>query len=255
MSDQGEGAEPENERRNESNGDFRDRVEEWVDRARSEFDEGVVDLLSWLLETETRSRVYVHLRQHDWSTGEAVAEGVGLHPGRVRETLDELVERDAVERRGHDGEGTEYEYRAVPPSDLLGGVVEPVRDGLESAVREEKDEQSARIDIDSGTSVEAEAGEADAEIETDLEGEAELDEEGASVAGKGGGDLDVETSDGETEIEGSVDAEVGTDGVDVDVDTDVETADDDEEPSEDEEGVAESDEGPKGSDGSDDETN
>ncbi|PSP53895.1 transcriptional regulator, partial [Halobacteriales archaeon QH_3_68_24] len=39
-------------------GDVRDRLEEEADRAIEGFDEGVVDLLSWVLETETRARIY-----------------------------------------------------------------------------------------------------------------------------------------------------------------------------------------------------
>ncbi|MFB6153383.1 MAG: helix-turn-helix domain-containing protein [Halodesulfurarchaeum sp.] len=212
----------EDARREGRNGGFRDRIEQAVDRARAGFDEGVVDVLSWLLDKETRTRVYVSLRQEAWSTSEEVAEEIGLHPATVRDRLEDLVEEGAVERREHDGDGPEYEYSAVPPSDLLGGVVDPVRDTLESTVRHEE-EQSVRIEIDSGSSAEAEVGKAEANVETDLEGTAELDEEGARVEGEGGGELDVETSEGETEIEGSVDAEAGTEGVDIDVDANVET--------------------------------
>ncbi|QSG14493.1 ArsR family transcriptional regulator [Halapricum desulfuricans] len=222
MSHKSDDIDTEDDRRDERNS-IRDRLEQLVDRARAGFDEGVVDVLSWLLDTETRTRVYVHLRQNDWSTSENVAEGTGLQPASVRNTLDELVEQNAVERREHSGGGAEYEYDAVPPSDLLGGAVDPVRDSLESAVPDKEGEESARIEIDSGSSVEAEAGEAEVDAETDVEGEAELDEEGASVEGKGSGELDAETSDSEAEVEGSVDAEVGTDGIDIDVDADVET--------------------------------
>lgn len=222
MYDESEDIDTDVDRRDDRNG-IRGRLEGVVDRARAGFDEGVVDVLSWLLDTETRTRVYVYLRQNGWTTSEDVAEGIGLHPASVQNTLDELVEQNAVERREHNDGGAEHEYDAVPPSDLLGLAVDPVRDTLESAVRNEAGDGAARIEIDSGSSVEAEAGEAEVDAETDLEGEAELDEEGASVAGKGGGKLDVETSDGEAGVEGSVDAEVGTDGIDIDVAADVET--------------------------------
>jgi hypothetical protein len=42
----------------------KERLEAEADRAVSEFDEGIVDLLAWLLDTETRARIYVYLRQH-----------------------------------------------------------------------------------------------------------------------------------------------------------------------------------------------
>lgn len=212
----------EGDRRDDRNG-IRDRIEQLADQARAGFDEGIVGVLSWLLDTEMRTRVYVYLRQNDWSTSKDVAEGIGLQPASVRNTLDELVEQKAVERRGHNGEGAEYEYDAVPPSDLLGGTVDTVRDSLESVTHDKEGEESVRIEIDSGSSVEAEAGEAEGDVETDVEGELELDEEGASVEGKVSGELEGKTSDGEAEVEGSVDAEVATDGVDIDVDADVET--------------------------------
>lgn len=222
MSDKGDDIDIEDTRRDDRNG-IRDRLEQLVNRARAGFDEGVVDVLSWLLDTETRTRVYVYLRQNDWSTGEDVAESIGLHPASVRNTLEELIEQNAVERREHNSGGAEYEYDAVPPSDLLGVAVDPVRESLESATHDEEGEESVRIEIDSGSSEEAEGGEVEGDVETDVEGEFDLDAEGASVEGKVGGELDVETSDGEGEVEGSVDAEVGTDGVDIDVDADVET--------------------------------
>ena len=37
----------------------RERIEESADRAVEEFDQSVVDLLAWLLDTETRARIYV----------------------------------------------------------------------------------------------------------------------------------------------------------------------------------------------------
>lgn len=222
MSDNGDDIDIEENRRDDRNG-IRDRLEQLVDRARAGFDEGIVDVLSWLLDTETRTRVYVHLRQNDWSTSENVAEGTGFQPASIQNTLDELVEQEAVERREHDGEEAEYEYDAVPPSELLGVAVDPVRDSLESVTHDEEGEESVRIEIDSGSSVEAEAGEAEGDVETDVKGEVELDEEGASVEGEVGGELDIETSDDEAGVEGSVDAELGTDGVNIDVDADVET--------------------------------
>jgi predicted transcriptional regulator len=113
--------------------DVRRQIEQGADRAIDQFDESVVDLLSWVLDTETRARIYVTLRQRPRSTSEEVAEATGLYPSTVREALAELHEETKVTRqkRENDGAGNNpYEYSAIPPSDLVGEVVEDVQDQL-----------------------------------------------------------------------------------------------------------------------------
>ena len=117
----------------ETGGGARERLEEEADRARSEFDSRVVDILSWVLDTETRARIYVQLRKEQWSTSEEVAEGTGLYPSTVREALAALADEGVVDRRKRDSEGAgnnPYEYMAIPPSDLVGAVVGRVQDEL-----------------------------------------------------------------------------------------------------------------------------
>ncbi|GAA0299530.1 helix-turn-helix domain-containing protein [Halarchaeum salinum] len=133
----------------------RDRIGEGADRARSGFDERVVDILSWMLDTETRARIYVYLRQHPWSTSEEVAEGTGLYPSTVREALAELATEDTVERRKRESEGAgnnPYEYTAIAPSDLVGGVVGGVQDELNTIFtlgsEDGADGQPVRIEVD-----------------------------------------------------------------------------------------------------------
>jgi predicted transcriptional regulator len=111
----------------------RQRLEEEADRAVDTFDEGVVDLLSWVLDTETRARIYVYLRKHPDSTSEEIAEGTGLYPSTVREALAELTEEGKVTRQKRESEGAgnnPYEYEAIAPSDLVGGVVADVQNEL-----------------------------------------------------------------------------------------------------------------------------
>ena len=111
----------------------RDRLEEEADRAIEEFDEGLVDLLAWVLDTETRARIYVYLRRHPGSTSEEVANGTGLYPSTVREALAELNEEGTVDRhkRASAGAGNNpYEYEAIAPSDLVGRVADQVQSQL-----------------------------------------------------------------------------------------------------------------------------
>ncbi|KAB1188319.1 MULTISPECIES: winged helix-turn-helix domain-containing protein [Haloferax] len=104
-----------------------------ADCAVSEFDDGLVDLLAWILDTETRARIYVFLRQNPYSTSEEVAEGTGLYPSTVREALAELTDDETVERRKRKSSGAgnnPYEYVAIVPSELVKGVTSQVQSQL-----------------------------------------------------------------------------------------------------------------------------
>lgn len=111
----------------------RRRLEEEAERAIDGFDAGIVDLLSWLLETETRSRIYVFLRTDPWSTSKEVAAGTGLYPSTVREALADLHADGTVTRRKRESDGAgnnPYEYDAIPPSELIGDMVTQLQDQL-----------------------------------------------------------------------------------------------------------------------------
>lgn len=111
----------------------RDRLEAEADRAVSEFDDGVVDLLAWVLDTETRARIYVYLRQHSDSTSEEVAEGTGLYPSTVREALADLHTEGTVDRHKRESAGAgnnPYAYEAIAPSSLVQDVVGQVQKQL-----------------------------------------------------------------------------------------------------------------------------
>jgi predicted transcriptional regulator len=113
--------------------DVRERIEQEADRAIEQFDEGIVDLLAWVLDTETRARIYVHLRQHPESTSEEIAEGTGLYPSTVREALAALTDEEVVTRqkRESDGAGNNpYEYSAISPSDLVNTIVGDIQSEL-----------------------------------------------------------------------------------------------------------------------------
>jgi predicted transcriptional regulator len=111
----------------------RERLEKGADRAVEEFDRRVIDLLSWLLDTETRAKIYIYLHQHPASTSEEVAKGTGLYPSTVREALASLHDEDVVtrEKRESSGAGNNpYQYTAIQPSDLVSNIVTDVQDEL-----------------------------------------------------------------------------------------------------------------------------
>ena len=117
----------------DGDGSVRGRLGAESDRAAERFDDGMVDLLSWVLDTETRARIYVTLRQHPDSTSDEVADGTGLYPSTVREALAELHDEGTVARskRESDGAGSNpYEYTAIAPSELVSRIAGDVQSEL-----------------------------------------------------------------------------------------------------------------------------
>lgn len=133
----------------EERGGARRRLEEEADRAVSELDTRVIDILSWVLDTETRGRIYIYLRKEPWSTSEEVAEGTGLYPSTVREALAELSDEGVVDRRKRESEGAgnnPYEYMAIPPSELVGTVVGRIQEELNTLFTMESQREEAEFD-------------------------------------------------------------------------------------------------------------
>ncbi len=96
----------------------------------AEVDQRIVDLLSWILDTETRAKIYVYVLANPESTSDEVASGTGLYPSTVREALAALHadERVSREKRVSDGAGNNpYQYTAIQPSELVVGVVDQVQ--------------------------------------------------------------------------------------------------------------------------------
>jgi predicted transcriptional regulator len=110
-----------------------EKVREQLEERAEELDDRIVDLLAWVLDTETRARIYVHLRENPNSTSEEIAEGTGLYPSTVREALAELTADEKVQRHKRESAGAgnnPYEYEAIAPSQLVSEVVEEVQGEL-----------------------------------------------------------------------------------------------------------------------------
>ncbi|GAB3685550.1 hypothetical protein GCM10028857_16240 [Salinarchaeum chitinilyticum] len=152
-----------------------ERLSEETDRAVEEFDQRLVDLLSWMLDTETRARIYVHLRQSPYGTSDEIADGTGLYPSTVREALAELHDDEIVERRKRESEGAgnnPYEYAAIAPSELVGTVAERVQGelntvfNLDSHIRSGDDQPEPEDDPVTITVEDERAGEDDEDADT-----------------------------------------------------------------------------------------
>ena len=153
--------------------DVRERLGQGTDRAVEGFDRGVVDLLSWVLDTETRARIYVHLRTAPDSTSEEVASGTGLYPSTVREALAELHEEGHVRRtkRQSDGAGNNpYEYSAIPPSELVSELVEDVQDQLNTVFNLDRVLDGGRGDDSEPVTITVREAETDENLDDDTDG-------------------------------------------------------------------------------------
>ena len=169
----------------------KEKLGEGADKAVKGFDDNVVDLLSWVLDTETRARIYVFLREHPDSTSEEVADGTGLYPSTVREALAELHDEEKVERGKRESSGAgnnPYEYEAIAPSELVRGVVGDVQRELNTVFNldrrlggedEAGDSEPVQISVDN-TDEEGEEGEGedgDTEEDGDADDDAKDDDE------------------------------------------------------------------------------
>ncbi|OYR62250.1 winged helix-turn-helix domain-containing protein [Halorubrum ezzemoulense] len=166
----------------------KERLSEGADQAVKGFDDNVVDLLAWLLDTETRARIYVYLRDNPHSTSDEVADGTGLYPSTVREALAELHDEGTVERGKRKAEGAgnnPYEYEAIAPSELVRGVVGDVQAEL-----------NAVFNLDRRLGGESPDGDTEpVQISVDAEGD----------GGDEGGDASVSEADDGTEGDGTDD--------------------------------------------------
>jgi len=180
----------------------KERLGEGADKAVKGFDDNVVDLLAWLLDTETRARIYVYLRDNPNSTSDEVADGTGLYPSTVREALAELHDEEKVERDKREASGAgnnPYEYEAIAPSELVRGVVGDVQRELNAVFNldrrlggESPDGDAEPVQISVGGDGEGDAG-ADEDDDADEGGDAGADEDDdADEGGDAGADDDAD---------------------------------------------------------------
>jgi predicted transcriptional regulator len=160
-------------------------------QAVDQFDSGIVDLLSWVLDTETRAKIYIYLQANPASTSEEIAQGTGLYPSTVREALAELHDEEKVHREKRESKGAgnnPYEYTAIPPSELVSGVVGQVQDELnavfnlddlldgDAAGDDADDVVEHEDDRDEPVTITVESSDEDADVDVDVEATDSTDE-------------------------------------------------------------------------------
>lgn len=100
--------------------------------ATGELDESLIELLTWILETDTHARIYLYLRQQPGATSEEIATGTGLYPSTVRETLSVLREEEIVRRNTRElsDDNNPSVYVSIPPNELVLNMIEQIQDTL-----------------------------------------------------------------------------------------------------------------------------
>jgi predicted transcriptional regulator len=98
-----------------------------------DFDEALVGVVKFFLDTETKSKIYLFLRKNGRSTSPEIAKGANLHPSSVREALKEMTKGGILRREKLEVEGAgkrPYVYEAITPAELVKGKVKGIEDIL-----------------------------------------------------------------------------------------------------------------------------
>lgn len=88
---------------------------------REDFDEALVNLMKYFLDTETKAKIYLYLRKKGRSTSQQIAKGANLYPSSVREALAEMTKNRVLNREKLAMEGAgknPYVYEAISPKEL-----------------------------------------------------------------------------------------------------------------------------------------
>lgn len=88
---------------------------------REDFDEALVNLMKFFLDTETKAKIYLYLRKKGKSTSQQIARGANLYPTSVREALAEMTKNGIVTREKLEVKGAgknPYVYEAISPKKL-----------------------------------------------------------------------------------------------------------------------------------------
>jgi sugar-specific transcriptional regulator TrmB len=108
---------------------------------KSDIDKGLMDMLKFFLDTESKVKIYLYLLKKGNSTYDSIAEGTAIYPSMCRESLTSMEQMKVVEKTPGDPE----RYSAVSPSKLvdrkIGQLEKELNDflKLEEVVKEKKE--------------------------------------------------------------------------------------------------------------------
>ncbi|MBP2142876.1 putative DNA-binding transcriptional regulator [Methanococcus voltae] len=97
----------------------------------------LVQNISNLMASEVRAKIYIFLRKFEKSTVEEIANGTGIYPSTVRESILEMYNLGYVNREKMKKEGLgkkPYIYSAVEPSAIIQKISEKVQERLNDLI-------------------------------------------------------------------------------------------------------------------------
>jgi sugar-specific transcriptional regulator TrmB len=100
---------------------------------KQDFDEAMVGLVKFFLDSEAKSKIYVFLRKTGPSTAQEISKGSNLYPSSTREVLASMTKTGVVTRVKLDvvGSGKKpFVYEAISPSELFKARIS----GIESKI-------------------------------------------------------------------------------------------------------------------------
>lgn len=102
---------------------------------KQDFDEALIGLVKFFLNSEAKSKIYVFLRKAGQSTAQEIAKGSNLYPSSTREALASMTKGGVVTRRKLDVEGSgkkPFVYEAISPSELFKSKISGIESKLNS---------------------------------------------------------------------------------------------------------------------------
>lgn len=101
---------------------------------KSDIDKGLMDILKFFLDTESKVKIYLYLLAKGSSTYDSIAEGTSIYPSTCKESLTSMEQMKIVEKSSEDPE----KYTAISPSKLLDRKIDQLEKELNDFLKLER---------------------------------------------------------------------------------------------------------------------
>ncbi len=101
---------------------------------KSDIDKGLLEMLKFFLDTESKVKIYLYLLNAGGSTADSVAEGTSIYPSTCKEALASMEQMKVIEKV----EGEKDKYTAVSPSKLVERKMEQLEKQLNDFIKLEQ---------------------------------------------------------------------------------------------------------------------
>ncbi|KYC46068.1 MAG: Sugar-specific transcriptional regulator TrmB [Candidatus Methanofastidiosum methylothiophilum] len=101
---------------------------------KSDIDKGLMDMLKFFLDTESKVKIYLYLLKKGSSTYDSIAEGTSIYPSTCRESLASMEQMKVVEKIS----GNPEQYTAVSPSKLVDKKIDQLEKELNEFLKLEE---------------------------------------------------------------------------------------------------------------------